>query len=390
MSSLQFVNTPPPLDKVDKVTYKLKQDTPPQVKPSIVESQMELTSTPEQNITKNIEPSTTESKMELTETPNQQTTTETKIAPLIFGIFLILGWFPLFIITEKNNKQNRDEFNLLEEALNSKEVKITDNDTITGTGTGIDISTLQNELLETELTKIGTTNFIYIYVEYKTAELDSNNKTIIKNQEPIILQNITKPTDITKENLEFLAKQNHVATKTVKDNGINHTFTIFAIENNKQIFKIEGLKQFNLNDEFGEEFQIFDYEFGDSADKVKQSILNRKKTTKFIKKWLIRTGGLLMLFGGFYLLKLPILGVMNSSTTLTNPFLLTMLSPFVYLFGDIIEILSNKLGLLPLIVITLLLTLTIYYFINKPLVGGILLTLLIGVIFYFKIKNEKS
>lgn len=373
--SLQFVNTPPPLDKVDKVTYKLKQDTPPQVKPSVVESQMELTATPEQNIE--------QSKMDLTETSNQ--TTETKIVPVIFGIFLILGWFPLFIITEKNNKQNRDEFILLEEALNSKEVTITNEGTLTGTG---NLPELTNSLLKSELDKIDTTKFIYIYVEYKTAELDSNNKTITKNQEPIVLQKDLSITDITKENLEFLAKQNLVATKTVKDNGINHTFTIFAIENSKQIFKVNGLKLFNLNNEFGEEFQIFDYEFGDSADKVKNNILNRKKTTKFIKKWLIRTGGLLMLFSGFYLLKLPILGVMNGSTTLTNPFLLTMLSPFVYLFGDIIEILSNKLGILPLIVITLLLTLTIYYFINKPLVGGILLTLLFGVVFYFKSKNQ--
>lgn len=371
--SLQFVNTPPPLDKVDKVTYKLKQDTPPQVKPSVVESQMELTATPEQNI----EPLTTESKKEIT---------ETKIAPVIFGIFLILGWFPLFIITEKNNKQNRDEYNLLKLALNSKEVTITDEGILTGEE---DLPESTNTLLQLELNKIDTAKFIYIYVEYKTAELDSNNKTIIKNQEPIILQK-TLSIDITKENLEFLAKQNLVATNTIKDNGINHTFTIFGIENSKQIFKVDGLKLFNLNNEFGEEFQIFDYEFGKNADEIKNNILNRKKTTKFIKKWLIRAGGFLMLFGGFYLLQSPILGIMDKTTSLKSPFVLTMLSPFVYLFGDVIEFLSSKLNIVVLALISLLLTLTIYYFINKPLVAIILLTLMIGIILYFKTKNYEA
>jgi hypothetical protein len=305
----------------------------------------------------------------------------TSIIPsMIFGIFLILAWLPTIYYTEKNNKGNLDEYNLLLEKID-KNIKLTDiSDKISYSPipTGkqmVDIYEVKPEDLIDEN--------IYITSTKKTTTTTTNNNktttnTTIDPGSSLTISLLINGAPMDTFNYQYLAGINKKKSITIIDpnnSNISYTFDIFSIPKNKQIMQVEGLKEFQNE----LDMYIYDYEFGPKESAI-STIKNRKSSMNIIQKWGGRLATFLMLFIGFSSLMSPLRFLIGLGSMLPGPF------KIITLPGQILLSIYDTLSFFGSLILTLLMTLFIWSLINYPIVSVLIGALLIGLILYFKKK----
>jgi hypothetical protein len=305
----------------------------------------------------------------------------TSIIPsMIFGIVLIIAWLPIIYYTEKNNKGNKDEYNLLLEKID-KNIKLTDiSDKISYSPIPtekimVDIYEVKPEdLLDgnvyiTSIKKITTTTTKNNKTETTTSTAPGSNLTI-----PILINSSQMDT----YNYQYLAGNNKKKSVSMMDpnnSNISYEFDIYSIPKNKQIMQIEGLKEF----ENELDMAIYDFEFG-PKDVAISTIKNRKNSMNLIQRWGGRLATFLMLFIGFSLLVSPLRFLVGLGSALPGPLYLITIP------GQILLSIYDTLSFFGSLILTLLMTLFIWSLINYPIVSVLIGSLLIGLILYFKKK----
>ncbi len=303
------------------------------------------------------------------------------IPSMIFGIVLIIAWLPTIYLTEKNNKGNEDEYDLLLEKID-KNIKLTDiSDKISYSP--IPTGKIMVDLYEVKPEDLIDEN-IYINSTKKTTTTTttSDNKTTTNTiidpgsnlTMPILINN--SPMDTI--NYQYLVTANKKKTVTMMDpnnSNISYTFDIFSIPKNKQIMLVEGLREY----ENELDMTIYDYEFG-PKDVAINTIKNRKSSMNTLQKWGGRLATFLILFIGFSLLISPIRFLVSLGNALPGPLKLITIP------GQILLSIYDTLSLFGSLLLTLLMTLFVWSLINHPMISILIGALLIGLILYFNKK----
>jgi hypothetical protein len=306
------------------------------------------------------------------------------IPSMIFGIVLIVGWLPVIILTEKNNKGNSDEYKLLLEKL--KTTKFTDvtNQVIfppLNNAIKFNLPIYLQDLTFIEDSKLN--NNVFITVIKKTVSTDDKGRKTTKSDDLIqIFQNnmLIDGNVIDVDNYKYLAMQNNIFSETIpdKDNkDISYDVKAYNIPDKKTYIKVEGLKQFE------NELQmiIYDYEFGPEEDAI-ITIKNRKLAIDKLQKWLGRIGTFLMLFIGLALLVSPLNAIVQLGYALPGPLKLLALP------AQIILSIYNTLSFFGSLLLTIIMTFLVWTIINKPMLSILVGALLVGLMLYFhKLKN---
>ena len=303
---------------------------------------------------------------------------------MIFGIVLIIGWLPIIVLTERNNKGNKEENNKLLDIINNKLIltditnQITYNETIYFKTFG---GAIINNVYTFPSTIVNDYGNFYLTVIQNTTTIDEKNKKITKSTPsttaifPILVNNEL----MNENNYMYLAIQNNIVTSNLVDpdnKNINYDVNIYAIPKNKIIMKVDGLQDY-LNEL---DMIIYDYEFG-PEDKVIQTIKDRKELSNKLQMWLGRLGTFLMLFVGLALIISPFTAIVELGDNLPGPLKILVLP------GKIILSIYHALNLIGSLVLTVLMTFFIWSLINYPLISIIIGGLLIGFILYFR-KNK--
>jgi hypothetical protein len=295
------------------------------------------------------------------------------IPSIIFGLILIILWIPVIYFTEKNNKGNNDEYKLLLEKINTN-LKVTD---ITNQITYRDINNLTVDYYNVESTNFINKN-IYINSVKTIKTKDNKGKEIIQSfqSSSVIIPPLVNGVPMNDDNYTYLANYNKI--KTIKTTGPNEPNTsyeinIYAIPINSQIMKIEGLQEYQNE----LDFVIYDYEFGPENAAI-NNIKKRKEKSDMIQKWGGRFLTFLMLFIGLSTLVSPIRILNNLGAALPGPLSLIAVP------GSIILSIYDTLSLFGSLILTVLMTLFIWSYINYPYVSIIFGGLLIGFIIYFR------
>ncbi len=304
----------------------------------------------------------------------------TSIIPsMILGIVLIIAWFPAIILSETNNKGNKDEYKLLEEKI-EKDLKLSPVELIFGQIE--ETPTTYNTKNITELINSNKNLYVTGIKKTKTKTTDSNGKEIITaNSETLNGQafNIPKVDSVSlnTDDYVYLAKQNKLSSETITDpnNNITYELTYYTIPINKKIMKVEGLQQ------YAEELDmnIYNYEFAPKEEAIK-SIKNRKLGSNTLFKWLGRIGTFLMLLVGLSLLISPLTYLNQLGDALPGPFKILAIP------GKIIASLYNSLSFVGSLLLTLLMTFFVWSIINHPLISVVIGGLIVGLLLYFNKK----
>jgi hypothetical protein len=306
----------------------------------------------------------------------------TSIIPnMIFGIVLIIGWLPVIIMTEINNKGNLNELKILENEIKEKlklsDVTFTFNPPRIGTN-NYDFDEKSIKIDKEYLTN--KNNNIYIKKTIRTIAGDITDKSkhwIEVTEGEIFIFNINvEGINMNNNDYKYLAMQNKVDTiLNINDKfntNITYDIEIYSIPINK-FLKVEGLEADKID------MEVYTYEYG-PQDAAKKSIINRKKSSNQLQMWVWRLGTFLMLFIGLSLIVSPLTALVQLGETL--PFPLKILA----IPGQIILNIYETLSFFGSLLLTILMTFLVWTIINMPklsvLVGG----LLVGLIMYFNKK----
>ena len=307
----------------------------------------------------------------------------TSIIPsMILGIVLIIAWLPAIILSETNNKGNKDEYKLLEEKI-EKDLELSD---VTLTFENITESipippNYKNSQLITQLINEYKNLYVTGIKETTTRTNDSNGKEITTtNSETLdsLTFNIPKVNNVslTKEDYVYLAKQNELISETINDsntNNIIYKLTYYTIPTNKDIMKVEGLDEQELD------MKIYNYEFAPKKA-AEEAIKNRKLSSNTLFTWLGRIGTFLMLLVGLSLLISPLTYLNQLGDALPGPFKIFAIP------GKIIASLYNSLSFVGSLLLTLLMTFFVWSIINYPLISVVIGGLIVGLLLYFNKK----
>jgi hypothetical protein len=308
------------------------------------------------------------------------------IPRMIFGIVLIIGWLPVIVLTERNNKGNKEENNKLLDLINNKLIltditnQITYNETSYFKTFG---GTVINNVYTFPSSIINDYGNFYLTVIENTTTIDEKNKKITKSSPSttVIFSVLINNELMNENNYLYLAMQNKIISSSnlvdPDNKNINYDINIYSIPKNKMIMKVEGLQD-NLNEL---DMIIYDYEFG-PEDQVIQTIKDRKELSNKFQMWVGRLGTFLMLFVGLALIISPFTAIVELGNNLPGPLKIFAIP------GNIILSIYHALNLIGSLVLTVLMTFFIWSLINYPLISIIIGGLLIGFILYFsKYKN---
>ncbi len=307
----------------------------------------------------------------------------TSIIPnIIFGLVLIIGWLPIIIITERNNKGNLNELKVLEDEI-KKNLKLTDVIftfplQTTEPNTQFKQNNDGTKIINLEYIKSNNNN-LYIKIIKKTTTTDNKGikKTDVSNDKIILGKPLVDGNQISDDDYIYLASQNKVTTiNNIADknnNNITYDIQIYSIPNDKTFMKVEGLDKDRID------MIVYTYEFG-PKDVAITSIINRKKNNNQLQMWGGRIGTFLMLFIGLSLIVSPLTALVQIGEALPGPLQLLAIP------GKIILRLYETLSFFGSLLLTLLMTFLVWSIINMPLLSVVIGGLLIGLILYFQKK----
>ena len=321
------------------------------------------------------------------------------IPSMIFGLILIFAWLPVIYFTEKNNKGNKEEYNLLLEKID-KNIKLTDvtdkityqsiNDVIqkrdtTSTSTSTSNSTssiINDQNIMVNFYKVTPNDLknknVLIISTIITTTKDSKGKQTSKTEESsqFVLSPLVDGVIMDISNYQYLAMYNKTfSNKTVDPNNSNISYetNVYSIPIGKQIIKVEGLQEYQSE----LDMTIYDYEFGPKENAI-NTIKNRKSSMNTIHKWGGRLLTFLMLFIGLSLLVSPLTFLVSLGEALPFPLSLMVLP------GRILLNIYNALSFFGSLILTFIMTMFIWSLVNYPIGSLLFGGLLIGLVIYFR------
>jgi hypothetical protein len=300
------------------------------------------------------------------------------IPRMIFGIFLILAWLPSIIFSELTNKSNRKDFKNIINRINEEITFIPVN--VSGTIISVPDAEIDNLIayrVETTITRLDNEG-------NRTTELVKGNlqqSPDIKFTDASGNQYNVDDRDI--ENL-LVDKRNVIVNDSTQK-------TIYYLTTQQpNIMFLQGMKEIRDDNNTSSLFKshLYQLEVG-SEQQIKNNIRKRLEWLKTIIKWGWRIINVMALSGGLQLLIEPIRFILNTTTdTIAKTPILNIFAPIAHFFGDGLLALYDTLSFTASIILTILLTLIVYYLINKPLISLIFIALLVGLIMYVKHKNK--
>ncbi len=304
----------------------------------------------------------------------------TSIIPsIIFGIVLIIGWFPVIVLTEKNNKGNDDEYKLLLSKIDS-DLKLTDvtDKMLIRVPTDTDREPIYFFDITNEfMTKYN--NNIHVTVNKNTKTTDSNGKTTTNTvlNADSINRNIPLINGVVMDTNDYvyLAEQNKVFTTTTTDStdsNVTYDLTFYSIPRDKSIMQVEGLQKFETD----LDMTIYNYEFG-PTNIAKKAIKDRKLTSDKLQMWLGRIGTFLMLFIGLSLLISPLTFLNQLGDALPGPLKLLAIP------GKIIATIYETFSFFGSLLLTILMTFLVWSIINHPIISVFIGGMIVGLLLYF-------
>ena len=337
---------------------------------------------------------------------------------MIFGLILVLLWIPSIVIAETNNKGNRLETEKLNETLKTSFLytgnikKLNENKINLKTNFG---NVIVNDSIyaregykvwtKTNITKNDSHGNSYTEVKYDwSPEIDGVNQyndfkvgndkgnDIIIDKE-IDNYELKKISKITKENnmdIELdtnykIEENNIVPIKDIKENYIDKQTkkgTIYNIPLNTEV------TIFAKNDKLekvDDETTSFIY----PGKKTKFSIMEDRKTSNSMQKWIFRIVTFLVLFIGLNLLVSPFRYIIEETPEAFNLPILKIFKPILTSFGSIVLFFWDTFSFFGSLILTGFFTFIIYLLVNYALYGGISLGVFIIILFvmHFSKKN---
>ncbi len=301
---------------------------------------------------------------------------------MIVGIMAILAWFPLIIISERNNKKNNDEYqSLLNDIKNNLVLTDVTNQIVYPTPVkDIPTSYYFFNITSDFMNSINNNCYIIVNKIIKTTNSDGSTSTTTTYNfaNNIINQPVINNVIISNDDYIYLAKQNKLnisnnITTDTNDNTISYELIFYNIPNDKIIMKVDGLQ--DLANSL--EMTIYNYEFG-PEETAKNSIINRKEQAKTVQMWIGRIVSFLILFGGLSLLVSPLRFLVNFESSLPG------ILKFISIPGQFILNLYEAFSFIGALLLTALMTFFVWSIINYPLISILIGGLLIGLILHFK------
>lgn len=289
------------------------------------------------------------------------------------GIGMVVLWLPSIFFTEINNKGNRKEFDLLKKYI--KENMTVEEGKLTGTLIPIlPLNRVYNTLQATNITEFNILNeYIYILVKGTLMVTETKDNKTTTNTSVLPSYTSTDSVYFNGDKYYDTTTLNYLAEKTLLDTRIYEIddktkveIKIYGIIKDQNVFKINGLKQF----ESEIDMPLYDFEYAQNAEEVAQILNERKKTGNTVEKWLGRIVTFLLLFIGLSLLISPLREVINNASLI--PFVGIILQPAKWIIAiyDILSIFGSLL-------ITLITTIIVYCIINYPIIS-VVVTAVIG------------
>ena len=351
----------------------------------------------------------------------QQRSNKRNIVLIVFGIISILAWFPVIISNETKNAKNSNEIGLLKSRLNDKNTKYeegilslldTGNIPVYSVSNNTDSSITQVKQVssissntisfiesynpeqsytlfnnETDINK-----YVFIYQELiitdsedksiKTLSGHSNNNIVFihNNISHNVVNNVeksyTNSTEHTINNLIGMCSPIPILIKSpIIDNLNTYTYKYYGIINNTQVTKILiNWNGINMPTKYY-------YELG-NTETSKNTLIARKDKTNIIHIWLYRLGTFILLCEGFSLVAEPIKHAINTPTSIL--YRIPVISPFLNFISNIIFIFFDAMSYFGCIVLSMLLSLVVYFVINKSYYSFLAIALLVGVSMYLQ------
>lgn len=281
-----------------------------------------------------------------------------ELTSIIIGIFLILAWLPTIYFTEKNNKGNNEEYDILLKRLpemKATDVKLNFPNNINNENIFMD------HLIDQNL--VAKNNNILVTLTTQNNSKYTTQKSLDKGN--FIINPITYNGKIlSTENYIYLARQNPIGTETLIKNNLNYKYNYYAIDKDAPIAKVTGLQQYEKE----LDMDIYDFEYG-PANTVADKLKERKQEDNSLQKWVGRGVTFFMLLIGLQLVISPL-----NTIAKINGFS-PVLSPIINLY--------NSLSIIGTIILTFLMTFLMWSLVNKPIISILLLGLISGLMIYF-------
>tara|TARA_B110000971_G_C19987730_1_gene490418 strand:+ start:263 stop:1285 length:1023 start_codon:yes stop_codon:yes gene_type:complete len=316
---------------------------------------------------------------------------------MIFGVLLIILWLPGILVSEINNKNNRLELKRLFKNLDNAVIKTgkiaanpnTINNYKTDIGIPININNtimaqeqVQNWVQRKEeiKDKDGKVTDVKFYEEWslpknnvigkmpfkintglEEIEIPDNKFKNIEYgslMEPININDL----EIENTKLEEINYMKSGTTLIPKDkNQINTSkkISFSSVPTNKEVTIVTDNLN-NLN-------KLEDTKFLYPGIKNKKDIVNDKKTSNTLQRWIFRAVTFIMLALGLMLLVAPIRHVLTETPKYLNLPIISIIKPLIEAIGAIILGLWDTLSIFGSLLLTLIFTILIYLLVNYTL-----------------------
>ena len=336
---------------------------------------------------------------------------------MIFGFILVLLWIPSIITAEINNKGNRLETEKLQETLKTaflytgKVKKLNDDKIKLSTNFGevtvndsiyareeynVWEKTIVNkkdakgnsyteEKFDWSTDKDGPNKYNNFKVKNSTEDEIIIDKEISNNQ----LEKISKLT--SKNNMDIDLKSGYkFSNNDIVPDKDNQTDYIDGVTKKGKIYNIPidtevtiFAKNKNL-DQVDDESTSFIY----PGKKSKLSIMEDRKTSNFMQKWIFRVVTFLVLFIGLNLLVSPFKYLIEEAPEAFNLPIIGIFKPILTSLGSIVLFFWNTFSFFGSLILTGFFTFLIYLLVNYALYGGITLGVFIVILFIMHLSKN--
>ena len=380
------------------------------------------------------------------------------VKAMFIGIVLIIIWLPSIIISEKNNKGNKEETESLIKTLNNEKIlnKVKNGIISSNNNKFININDIRNTVdkyrrsinksnenypnnllyykVKIELKKtikeekvkkhknkdtgkitesitwvnksFKSNNWPYNELQKSQSDTIKKNKLNVEYNKKILSDVIFKSSDgsvnLSNINIEtdlykFIDRRNNIYT--LYENGRDRTYIKYDLEISESFLPKSKLNNITytgyLKDNrnkynFGSQLEFnIDKFYSGSIDDTKQKLLQNRESSSTIQKWIIRFITLIILSTGLHYLIEPIRVLIHgSSDVLEEVPILNLIVPFVNIFGGFLLGLYSVFNFLASIILTLIFTFIVYYFVNYPIITGISLFVFIIISVIFKLLKK--
>ena len=329
---------------------------------------------------------------------------------MIFGMILVLLWIPSIVIAENNNKNNRLETEKLIEILKKAflyhgKIKKLDEDNI-NLSTNFGDVVIKNSVYAREEYNVWQKTLInkkdskgnsytterYDWSIKKDGSSKYNNFKVANNSEDSIiinkeienyqLKSISKLANENSLDIDLYSgykfDNNNIVPDIDEENdfidGITKKGSIYSIPIDTEVTIFAKNKDL---DKVEDESTKFIY----PGKKTKLSIMEDKKESNFMQKWIFRVLTFLILFIGLNLLVSPFRYIIEEAPETLNFPIIKIFKPILTSFGGIVLFLWNTFSFFGSLILTGFLTFIIYLLVNYALYGGIALGVFIVILF---------